>query len=120
MTLPISVGIDRGRGFETVLDKNTFFSAEGPIKKYTIQELEKNNWKINVYQSLSGKRGESVNSEDVVYTGKFILNKRTYDKGRDVYLRVSQNINGIKAEMLQPDEKNDFVVAEIVELETEE
>lgn len=120
IAIPISVGIDRGRGFETVLDKNMFFSAKGPIKTFEIKDLEKNNWSINIYQSLTGKKGESINSNDVLYTGKFILNKSVYDKEKAVYLRVSQNANGIRAEMLQADEKENLIIAEIVELETEE
>lgn len=114
MSIPISVCINRGNGFEEVLKKNALYSQEGGIKKLDYLFLDKNKWKLSIYQYISFENRKE--ETDFVYAGYFQLEQKKYRNLEEVYISVYQNENGIWGITRQKDEKNEFITVEVLPL----
>ena len=72
-SLPMTFGIDVGNGFEAVLNRNSFFNVPGKRKQLNRSCLEKNNWRIRVYQTMSSvasvREHSDVKQEGFLYAG---------------------------------------------------
>ena len=97
---PMSVGIDVGKGFEKALNRNSFYNVPGKRKQIDRSTLEKNGWKIKVYQTLEDIREHSDTDNDgILYAGSIRLNKQLYnDTENDIYIRLMYTDCGIAAE----------------------
>jgi hypothetical protein len=99
-SMPMAIGVDFGRGFEIVLNRNTFYSTKGKTKEVPLDFLNRNSWKVKIYQTLKNKHRCKVTDDGILYAGYFQLKKDLYAKDT-IYIRLSQNQKGLFMETMQ-------------------
>ncbi len=117
-SLPMSIGVDVGKGFEVVLNRNTFYSAKGKRKQISIDYLERNGWKIRIYQTLNNVRRAEITDEGVLYAGFFELDGGLYSSD-SIYIRLSQTKDGLIMETMQMKDNEYETIEPCLELKTE-
>ncbi|MDE6501897.1 MAG: hypothetical protein K2L10_07410 [Ruminococcus sp.] len=81
---PMFIGIEIGNGFEKALNRNSIYNVAGKRKQISRNWLNKNNWKIKLYQTLESIREYAdTNNENILYSGYIQLNKELYSKNKD-------------------------------------
>ncbi len=100
-SLPMSFGIDVGNGFESVLNRNSFFNVPGKRKQLSRSCLEKNNWRIRVYQTMSSvasvREHSDVKQEGFLYAGYIQLDPNKYSQDGDICLLFKYTKYGLVA-----------------------
>lgn len=119
VSVPIAVGIDRGKGFEEMIRKNAFYSENHPRITLTPDFLNTSDWKIPVYQRISNDV-KNRSCEDIVYIGKFVLTKKLYKPDEKAFVMISQNANGIQAELSRQNDEHKYENVETLYLKMEE
>ena len=117
-SLPMSIGVDLGKGFEVVLNRNTFYSAKGKRKQISLEYLERNNYRIKIYQTLNNTRHAEITDEGILYAGFFELDGSLYD-AESIYVRLSQTKDGLIMETMQMQDNDYNVIESCLELRTE-
>lgn len=117
-SLPMAIGVDLGKGFEIALNRNTFYSAKGKRKQISVDYLEKNSWKVRIYQTLNNTRRAEVTDEGVLYAGFFELDSALYDTD-SLYIRLSQTKDGLIMETMQMKNDEYEVIEPCLKLRTE-
>ncbi|MCR4890092.1 MAG: Hsp70 family protein [Ruminococcus sp.] len=86
--LSMSIGIDRGRGYEILLNKNVTYGEKSALKTIPIDFLKKNNGMIKIYQSASDRliygKCYDVDDEDILFSGIVKIDTELYDNSRDI------------------------------------
>ena len=100
-SLPMAFGIDVGNGFESVLNRNSFFNVPGKRKQLSRSCLEKNNWRIRVYQTMSSvasvREHSDVKQEGFLYAGYIQLDPNKYSQEGDICLLFKYTKYGLVA-----------------------
>lgn len=117
-SLPMSIGVDLGKGFEIALNRNTFYSAKGKRKQISVDYLEQNNWRIRIYQTLDNTRRAGITDEGVLYAGFFEPDSSLYDKD-SIYIRLSQTKDGLIMETMQMKDNEYEIIEPCLKLRTE-
>ncbi|MDE5771651.1 MAG: Hsp70 family protein [Ruminococcus sp.] len=117
-SLSMAIGVNFGKGFEIALNRNTFYSAKGKRKQLSVDYLEKNSWKVRIYQTLNNTRRAKVTDEGVLYAGFFELDSALYDT-ESIYIRLSQTKDGLIMETMQMKNDEYEVIEPCLKLRTE-
>ncbi|MDE6664693.1 MAG: Hsp70 family protein [Ruminococcus sp.] len=117
-SLPMSIGVDLGKGFEIALNRNTFYSAKGKRKQISTDYLEKSDWKIKIYQTLNNTQRAGITDDGVLYAGFFELNSVLYN-GESLYIRLSQTKDGLIMETMQMKDNEYEIIEPCLKLKTE-
>ncbi|MDE5834889.1 MAG: Hsp70 family protein, partial [Ruminococcus sp.] len=96
---PMCIGIEIGNGFEKALNRNSIYNVAGKRKQISRNWLNKNNWKIKLYQTLESVREHAdTNNENILYSGYIQLNKELYSTGKDdIIIQLKFTRQGIVA-----------------------
>ena len=109
-SLPMSFGIDIGNGFEKVLNRNSFFNVSGKRKQLSLSQLENNNWRIKVYQTISSVREHSdVKQEGILYAGYVQLDPDKYSQDGDICLLFRYTRYGLVASTVYFQDLKQFI-----------
>lgn len=76
--VPYSIGLCSDKIYSRLIKRNELSGFVTPKKPILISELDKNNWRVDVYQSFSNEFDLPQNSEEVIYIGNVELNKNLY------------------------------------------
>lgn len=76
--IPYNIGLAKENIFSRSIKRNELSGFVTPMKPLLISELEKNNWRVAVYQSFANAFELSLESEDVIFIGDVELNKDLY------------------------------------------
>lgn len=103
--ISMSIGIDRGKGYEILLNKNTSYGERSAKKTIAFSFVESNNGLIRVYQSLSDKltfgKCYDVTDPDILFSGYVKLNTDLYDRHKNISVECCQIKKGILIETFQ-------------------
>ena len=116
----MSIGIDRGNGYEICLNKNVTYAEKGGAKAISTEFLEKHQWKLRLYQSVSdalayGKK-YPLDHPDICFAGIIGLNSELYKKDRDIYIEVSRTPQSTIIDTFQLTDKKDRQYIEKIDL----
>lgn len=118
-SVPMSIGIEIGNGFEKVLNRNSIYNIPGKRKQLSVEWLNSNGWKIKVYQTLEMIREHTdVKNESILYSGVIKLNKELYKAEEDVVVQFSFKKNGLVAATASAVEITNIIEEDIL-LDTE-
>lgn len=76
--VPYSIGLANGGEFVRQIKRNELSGFVTPYKSILISELEKNNWRVAVYQSFSNEFELPLENEDVIFIGDVELDAKLY------------------------------------------
>ncbi len=76
--VPYSIGLCANQMFSRYIKRNELSGFTTPLKPILISELEKNNWRVAIYQSFSNEFDLPQDSEDVIFIGDVQLDKNLY------------------------------------------
>ena len=76
--VPYSIGLASGGEFVRQIKRNELSGFVTPYKSILISELEKNNWRVAVYQSFSNEFELPLENEDVIFIGDVELDAKLY------------------------------------------
>lgn len=76
--IPYSIGLVKNEKFTRYIKRNELSGFVTPLKPLLISELEKNNWRVAVYQSFSNEFELPPESEEVIFIGEVELDKNLY------------------------------------------
>ncbi len=76
--IPYSIGLAQNEIFTRYIKRNEISGFTTPLKPLLISELDKNNWRVAVYQSFSNEFELPLENEDVIYIGDVELDKNLY------------------------------------------
>lgn len=116
-SMPLAVGIEKDGRYKRALNKNSMYSEKGQRIEISYDYLSLNNWEIKVYQSISDKPLQDIDSQDIYYAGKFIINKNSCSVGHSIYISVNCDKNGIYAKIENVNENGDINESESVRLQ---
>ncbi len=107
---PMNIGISVGSGFEKVLNRNSFYNVYGKRKQISIEWLNSNDWKINVYQTLDAVREHTkLDNENILYSGCIRLDRNLYEEDEDIVIQLKQTHCGIAATTASADEITNII-----------
>lgn len=109
-SLPMSFGIDIGNGFESVLKRNSFYHIPGKRKQLSRTKLEKNRWKIKVYQTIETVRERSnVQQEGILFAGFIQLDPTRYKQDGDICMQFQYTADGLVASTAYVNELKHYI-----------
>ena len=76
--IPYNIGLVENNIFSYRIKRNELIGFVTPKKPLLISELEKNNWRVAVYQSFVNEFELPLESEDVIFIGEVELDKNLY------------------------------------------
>lgn len=76
--IPYSIGLAKNEMFTRYIKRNELSGFTTPLKPLLISELEKNNWRVAVYQSFSNEFDLPLESDEVIFIGDVEINKNLY------------------------------------------
>lgn len=106
--VPYSIGLCANQMFSRYIKRNELSGFTTPLKPILISELEKNNWRVAVYQSFSNEFELPQDSEDVIFIGDVQLDKNLYNVKDAILFTMSPDGKGqISMEFLEHPIGND-------------
>ena len=107
----MSIGIDRGDGYEIVLNKNATYGEKSASMPIPLEFLQENAWKLRLYQSVSDSLKTyakyTINHPDVCFAGTIRLNEAIYWKDREIKIEISVTPEGYILDTYQCDDKGE-------------
>ena len=76
--IPYSIGLAKNELFRRLIKRNELSGFTTPLKPLLISDLEKDNWRVAVYQSFSNEFVLPPESEEVVVIGDVEIDKNHY------------------------------------------
>lgn len=77
-TIPYSIGLISGNKFNRLIKRNELSGFITPFKPLIISELDKNNWRVAVWQTFSNEFDLQADSDEVIFVGDVELDKKLY------------------------------------------
>ncbi|MBR6012752.1 MAG: Hsp70 family protein [Selenomonadaceae bacterium] len=113
--IPYSIGLVKNETFNRYIKRNELSGFTTPLKSLLISELEKNNWRVSVYQSFSNEFDLPLENEEVVFIGDVELDKNLYTVNDAVLFNLRTDGVGkiyFKTFELQPEKDEPVFVEE--------
>ena len=76
--IPYSIGLVSGKKFNRLIKRNELSGFITPFKPLLISELDKNNWRVAVWQTFSNEFDLQADSNEVIFVGDVELDKKLY------------------------------------------
>lgn len=92
--IPYSIGLCENQMYARYIKRNEISGFVTPKKPLLISELEKNNWRVDVYQSFSNEFDLPQDSEDVIYIGNVQLDKNLYSAKDAILFNMAPDGSG--------------------------
>ena len=92
--VPYSLGLAKGDQFKRYIKRNEFVGFELPYKPLTIDELNKNNWSVAVYQSFSNELELPLDGVDAVHMADVQLDKSLYTVDDAILFKMKMDEDG--------------------------
>lgn len=116
----MSIGIDRGNGYEIFLNKNVTYAEKGASKMISLEFLENHQWELRLYQSVSDAlvygRQYPLDNPDICFAGVIGLNPALYQRDRDIYIEISRTPESTIIDTFQLTDKKDRKYIEQIDL----
>lgn len=113
--VPFSIGLADETLFKRQIKRNELAGFVTPFKPLRITDLEKNSWKVAVYQSFANDFVLPLDDEAVIFVGDVALDKNLYNATDAVLYKLQARNDGQIAMSffeLQPDEEAPVLVEE--------
>lgn len=113
--IPYSIGLAKNKIFNRYIKRNEFSGFVTPLKPLLISDLEKNNWRVAVYQSFSNEFELPIESEDVTFIGDVQLEKNLYTVSDAILFNLRTDSDGkiyFKFFELQPEKEEPVFIEE--------
>ena len=118
--IPYSIGLAEDDVFTRYIKRNELSGFITPLKPLLVSELEKDNWRVAIYQSFSNEFDLPLESEDVVFIGDVELDKSLYSVNDAILFNLRTDGTGniyMKLLELQPDyDEPKFIEEKIVKV----
>lgn len=76
--IPYGIGLATDGKFNRLIKRNELSGFVTPFKPLLISELNKNNWRVAIYQTFSNDFDLPTDSEDVIFIGDVELDEKLY------------------------------------------
>ncbi len=93
-TVPYNIGLCSNQRFVRYVNRNQLSGWVSLKQPISISELDKNNWRVDVYQSFSNECDLPQDSEDVIYIGNVQLDKNLYSVKDAILFTMSPDGKG--------------------------
>ena len=113
--IPYSIGLVQNKIFNRYIKRNEISGFVTPLKPLLIADLEKNNWRVAIYQSFSNEFEISAESDEVVFIGDVELDKNLYTAQDAILFNLRTDGAGkiyFKTFELQPDKDESVFIEE--------
>ncbi len=92
--IPYSIGLAKNKNFTRYIKRNEISGFVTRFESLLISELEKNNWRVAVYQSFSNEFKLPLDSEEVIFMCDVELDKNLYSVEDAILFKMKTDSSG--------------------------
>ena len=92
--IPYSIGLASGDKFNLLIKRNELSGFVTPFKPLLVSELNKNNWRVAVYQTFSNEFDLPMSSEEIIFIGDVELDEKLYSAKDAVLFKMQPSGSG--------------------------